>query len=270
MDKKCVFIDRICSWLNTCEKIPPIYSQQSRTRSYNTSAPLIVLGYQAKGSFGKWNTANKEFELAQNQLMITCCHRGSSSQTPAPNSQYWYAAINMENIAAFDDLWERPIHAMIPVVQKTKLLSAYIKVSQLLALNSKPSQLFLKAAVLELFGTACEEFNQNKIKPLPHAIEKAIYYMSSHYHDSDLCLKDIADKAGLSSHHFGRTFSKTMNISAMHYLREMRIHQSCQLLESTALRISEISDSVGFKDPLHFSRVFKDQTGKSPSKYLEN
>ena len=39
------------------------------------------------------------------------------------------------------------------------------------------------------------------------------------------------------------------------------------LLETTELRISDISEEVGFSDANYFTRIFKKYAGLSPAKY---
>ena len=39
------------------------------------------------------------------------------------------------------------------------------------------------------------------------------------------------------------------------------------LLENTSFNISEISRAIGYENPLYFSRIFKKQSGLSPSEY---
>ena len=43
-----------------------------------------------------------------------------------------------------------------------------------------------------------------------------------------------------------------------------------ELLAQTPLQVSEIARSVGYDDPLQFSRFFKAQTGVSPLAYRKN
>ncbi|MEH7529090.1 helix-turn-helix domain-containing protein, partial [Priestia megaterium] len=49
------------------------------------------------------------------------------------------------------------------------------------------------------------------------------------------------------------------------YLTNVRINKAKHLLSTTSQSIQQISFSIGFSDPNYFSRVFKNQTGVSPS-----
>ena len=58
-----------------------------------------------------------------------------------------------------------------------------------------------------------------------------------------------------------------MGISPQKYLINFRLNQACKLMKNTELSIAEISRSVGYQDPLYFSKLFKKEKGLSPSKY---
>jgi len=49
----------------------------------------------------------------------------------------------------------------------------------------------------------------------------------------------------------------------------LRIESAKSLLISSHLSVSQISEQVGYPDPLYFSRVFKKSTGMSPKEYRE-
>lgn len=48
---------------------------------------------------------------------------------------------------------------------------------------------------------------------------------------------------------------------------QRRIKTSKLLLEYTKLSIYEVAEKVGFNESNYFSRVFKENTGKSPTDY---
>lgn len=48
------------------------------------------------------------------------------------------------------------------------------------------------------------------------------------------------------------------------YIQSLRIVNAQRLLERTKYSIGEVSEIVGYDNPLYFSRVFKKETGLSP------
>ena len=55
--------------------------------------------------------------------------------------------------------------------------------------------------------------------------------------------------------------------SPMQYILSIRINNAVSLLETTDYNVTEISNIVGYDNPLYFSRIFKKQKGVSPSEY---
>ena len=51
------------------------------------------------------------------------------------------------------------------------------------------------------------------------------------------------------------------------YIAVVRINEAKLLLKNTAEGIYDIGERVGYKDPKHFRKVFKENVGISPAKY---
>ncbi|MBO0931913.1 AraC family transcriptional regulator [Fibrella aquatilis] len=97
-------------------------------------------------------------------------------------------------------------------------------------------------------------------------VNTSINYMKQHLHQS-LALTKLAEQAGLSPSHYSALFRQQTQSSPIHFFSFLRMQQACRLLENTSLRIKEISDRLGFADPYHFSRMFRQFAGQSPRQY---
>lgn len=80
-------------------------------------------------------------------------------------------------------------------------------------------------------------------------------------------LAQLSAESGLSASHYSLLFRKKTGRSPMYYLTNLRIQKACQLLDNSELRIGEIAMNVGYQDPFHFSRIFKQVMGVSPANY---
>lgn len=100
-------------------------------------------------------------------------------------------------------------------------------------------------------------------------IENALKFIQYNYSHS-IDISSIAASIGISRSHLYRVFIKHLGLSPNDYLTQYRINRACSLLRNSKLTISNIANSVGYDDPLYFSRVFKKVKGVSPSIYLKN
>lgn len=77
-----------------------------------------------------------------------------------------------------------------------------------------------------------------------------------------------ADKLCMSSNYFGDVIKKTTGDTASNYIRQHVIQRVKNEL-ATGASIVQVADNLGFKYPQHLSRMFKQQTGITPSEYCE-
>ena len=78
---------------------------------------------------------------------------------------------------------------------------------------------------------------------------------------------ELAESYGMSEGHFIRQFKSYTGQTPLEYRVTKRMETAKSLLAGTDLSVTDISSSLGFDDPLYFSRVFKRHTGVSPRDY---
>ena len=83
----------------------------------------------------------------------------------------------------------------------------------------------------------------------------------------NLTLADYAKLACTSVPTFKRDFRKIFNDSPAKWVMKKRLHHASGLLQNTHMSIGEITFECGFENQTHFSRVFKEHMGVSPSQY---
>lgn len=82
-----------------------------------------------------------------------------------------------------------------------------------------------------------------------------------------LTLNDLVRHTGFSTSHLTRLFRDQVGESPMRYVTRMRLTRAATLLSDSDLTVAEIAHAVGFPDPYHFSRRFKQAMGQSPAHY---
>jgi len=112
-----------------------------------------------------------------------------------------------------------------------------------------------------------------KLKPLSarqlssdEQIQKSIRFMEKNIH-RDCRLDDFVASSGMSARNYSRRFRTLTGISPMNYFIQMKLNEAGHKLQSTALTIEQIAESLGYTDPLYFSRIFRKTQGISPSTY---
>lgn len=97
--------------------------------------------------------------------------------------------------------------------------------------------------------------------------KKAVDIILQHYKDSCFSVETLAKDINISTTHLRRIFSQHADKSPAKYINGMRFEQAKILLNTSNLTVGEISQSVGFADPFHFSKSFKATVGVSPTEY---
>ncbi len=85
--------------------------------------------------------------------------------------------------------------------------------------------------------------------------------------ERSLDVNGLAKLAGLSPSHYSALFKAHTGYAPIDYLTRVRVHRACQLLDTTQNSVKSIAASVGYKDQLYFSRVFRTINDISPSEY---
>jgi AraC-like DNA-binding protein len=97
-------------------------------------------------------------------------------------------------------------------------------------------------------------------------IKKAIDIMNLSL-DRDLTIGELASAVNLSVSHFSFIFKKRTGFSAIDYFVRLKMQRACFMLDETATSVKEIAASLGFDDPLYFSRRFRQIHNRSPRQY---
>lgn len=95
------------------------------------------------------------------------------------------------------------------------------------------------------------------------AVEKAIWYIESHY-GQPIALDDLAQVAGVSRYHLSRVFGYTMGVPMTRYLRDRRLSQAACALADGESDILDLALSLGYGSHEAFSRAFKQRFGHTP------
>lgn len=80
--------------------------------------------------------------------------------------------------------------------------------------------------------------------------------------------KKISNDLELNPSYLSREFSKYFDdLNFGEYVRKLRIEKAITLIQDSNYTLTEIAYRTGFSDQSHFTRIFKQFTGKNPSAY---
>ena len=96
-------------------------------------------------------------------------------------------------------------------------------------------------------------------------MDNALDYIHNHY--AHARVSDIASYIGITRSYLTHIFKQRMDISPQEYLLSYRLEQGSRLLRTTKMSVQEIAESIGYENPLTFSKMFKNAYGVSPKYY---
>lgn len=99
-------------------------------------------------------------------------------------------------------------------------------------------------------------------------IDSATRYMQDHLGRS-IRINELADHMNYSVSYLYYLFKRNTGYSPINYFNHLKIQEACKYLSFTDMSVKEISFSLGFQDPLYFSRLFKKRMNFSPTEYRE-
>lgn len=106
--------------------------------------------------------------------------------------------------------------------------------------------------------------------PLPvNTLNTVLDYMYDNVGDSSLRAATLAEVAGLAVDTFRHRFRRSLGKSVHQSLLEIRIEVAAHKLLATPRSVSQIAMDTGFADHSHFTKVFHERVGTTPSDYRD-
>ena len=124
-----------------------------------------------------------------------------------------------------------------------------------------------KLKMLELlYGLASTDKNlmRQMLQLIRHARTNINQVMENNYLNP-VSVEGLAYLSGRSLSAFKRDFQAIYNTSPSKWIREKRLSKAKDLLNTTSMSVRDICYAIGFENPAHFSRIFKEYYGFSPT-----
>ena len=119
---------------------------------------------------------------------------------------------------------------------------------------------------LNYIGDALSNDNESSI--VNDKLAEVAQNISTTY-DQNLPIEHYANIYGCSVNQFTIIFRENFGCTPRAYITQQRLNTAENLLLNSNLSIKKIAESIGYEDPLYFSRIFKKRYGYSPREFKE-
>jgi len=130
--------------------------------------------------------------------------------------------------------------------------------------DERISALCIEGLALEL--VAHSALHRSKEIAQPAWMDTAIEYLRANFSASP-SLGEVAEAAGVHPVHLAREFRRRRGVTVGEYVRKLRVDFVCDELVATERPIVDIALKAGFSDHSHMTRVFRQETGLTPSEF---
>ena len=231
--------------------------------------PNYIIHFVLDGK-GTFHVGDKVYEITKGQGFLiepeTVVSYISDEKKP-----WTYMWIGFAGERAGKYLSDIGLHGENPVFQcgrmeelKTLLLNMFERQN-----ISVANQYHLQSLLYEFFAVLADGV---KIDAIDHDgkdniyVREAVNYIRNNYFRG-INVSDIADYISVNRSYLYKLFQASFQMSPKDFLTTYRISRAEELLTWSDLSIEGIAWSCGYNDALVFSKVFKKQTGMSPSVY---
>ncbi|MFW6030242.1 MAG: AraC family transcriptional regulator [Halanaerobiales bacterium] len=221
---------------------------------------------------GQYTVNDKSYHLEKGQGFLICPDIVTFYQA-AKEHPWKYTWVGFNGSKAKSYLKYANLSLDNPIFTYKKDQRLLEVMSEMVSINkiTKSNELRLLSLLYYFLSILIEETNNNnnfqdtnKLKST--YIKAAVSFIEKNY-SRKITIKELANNIGLDRSYLYSVFQEILEQSPQEYLINFRINKACELMNNKTLNIGDVSRSVGYKDPLYFSKIFKKIKGLSPSEY---
>ncbi|WP_165452386.1 response regulator [Paenibacillus thalictri] len=88
-------------------------------------------------------------------------------------------------------------------------------------------------------------------------IQQSKYLILESLDDPDLTVEQLSHKLFVSASYLSHRFKKVQGVGLNEYINTLRMNKAVHLMNEYDLKLHEIAEKVGYRDPVYFSKCFK-------------
>ena len=101
-------------------------------------------------------------------------------------------------------------------------------------------------------------------------LKKVTQLIEEHLDDADLSVARLCELGDFPEKQLYRKLKQFTGLSAVEYIRSIRLKRAALLLQSGSFTVSEVMYSVGFSNASYFTRAFSAAYNMTPSEYMKS
>ncbi len=241
--------------------------------SKKQEGPLIknrfVIHYVISGK-GFYNLNGKLYNLQAGDIFFIPANQ-IISYYPDPQDPWEYFWFEYSGHHAFllNERAGLSVNAPVYKVQKPENFTLLCD-AMLTELNDKTDDLITVSSIYRLLSTVINERfpkTASTVNTRDDLISQIFTHINSNYSSPSLSLTSIAAHFNMNASYLSRFFRQTAGVPISKYIIDLRMTKAVNLLKRRDLSIKYVAISVGYSDPLYFSREFSRLYRISPSSY---
>lgn len=125
-------------------------------------------------------------------------------------------------------------------------------------------------AAYDLIGEFCGNYAVMMEKEIKEGSEIVCRYMKEHCAEYDLSVEKVAAELGMTNAIVRDSVYEATGKNFRNYVVFLRVEYAKQLLIEEKLPVYEVGQKVGYSSVSHFIKIFKEETGQTPAKYVKD
>lgn len=235
-------------------------------KNRNIDSQLLCYVFYGEGTLEYNDTVNS---LKKGDLFLLDC---SQIHSYYPNIQYPFYLFFLHFNGPLTQKYVNYITCNQYIFQHKILTNDIVtKIGQIYSLFKKDNNVNRFSLSEKIYTILITLLNQSSFTTqesvtIPAAIASASKYIEENFTNLIL-ITDLAKQVSMSEYHFIREFKKYIHQSPYNYVLYCRFNHSKELLLSTTMTISEISEFLCFNSVSHYTLFFKKRESMTPFQF---
>jgi AraC-like DNA-binding protein len=255
-----------------------LFAGESQTKPEHRLGPKVydyfLIHYVISGK-GVFSSQGEEYELGAGDSFVIEPEQLISyvSDETDPWHYCWIAFTGTQAAALVSSTGVNPLQPIIHTKRNRHIPVLFRHIQQALRAKKANAQLKSIGYLHLLLGEYCETLSASTLAGVvteaesDRIVQQAIHYLSTQYAEP-ITIELMAESLGYNRAYLSRMFKRHTKVTPVTFLLKLRVDKARLLLrERLELTIEQIASSVGFYDPLYFSKQFRRWYGVSPSEY---